>query len=167
MGSEVLLDIWSTVKKLKVVIKKLVWLISFLTLIISVILKKIIHFTLGAPQHCEGWRQRGSRYFEPPLSNPGITLRIPDRPHICIYVIISLQSPGIVALRKDGSLVDNFPGQKPTRSKYYFCSSTSVYCKYWSNTQFMKLIWPGRPGLLPLKILSGPEALSYLSVSRT
>ena len=31
-----------------------------------------------------------------------------------------------MALRKDGSLVDNFPGQKPTRCKYNFCSSDSA-----------------------------------------
>merc|ERR1712180_502767 len=39
------------------------------------------------------------------------------------------QSPGIVALRKDGSLVDNFPGQKPTREAWFAAIKDFIWAR--------------------------------------
>jgi len=79
MGSEVLLDIWSTVIKLKVPLN-----------IVRV----------------EG------KEGEDILSHHSVT-----------------QSPGIVALRKDGSLVDNFPGQKPTRKAWFAAIKDFIWAR--------------------------------------
>jgi len=40
-----------------------------------------------------------------------------------------LQSPALVALRKDGSLVDNFPGQKPTREFWYAAIKDFIWAR--------------------------------------
>jgi len=79
MGSEVLLDIWSTVKKLKVPLN-----------IVRVEGKEGVDI----------------------LSHHSVT-----------------QSPGIVALRKDGSLVDNFPGQKPTREAWFAAIKDFIWAR--------------------------------------
>jgi len=79
MGSEVLLDIWSTVIKLKVPLN-----------IVRV----------------EG------KEGEDILSHHSVT-----------------KSPGIVAWRKDGSLVDNFPGQKPTREAWFAAIKDFIWAR--------------------------------------